>query len=59
MSIKSSQVLLDEALKEIKTISPSEALKLSTPWIASTFTSSNFQPYITTINLYQDGCLLR
>tara|TARA_B100000686_G_C16158186_1_gene650141 strand:- start:151 stop:534 length:384 start_codon:yes stop_codon:yes gene_type:complete len=29
MSIKSSQVLLDEALKEIKTISPSEALKLS------------------------------
>ena len=33
----------------------SEALKLSTPWIASTFTSSNFQPYITTINLYQDG----
>jgi len=33
----------------------SEALKLSTPWIASTFTGSDFQPYITTINLYQDG----
>ena len=30
-------------------------LTLSTPWLASTFTSSDFQPYITTINLYQDG----
>ena len=30
-----------------------EALKLSTPYIASTFTGSEFQPYITTINLYQ------
>ena len=26
---------------------------LSTPWLASDFTSSDFQPYITTINLYQ------
>ena len=33
----------------------SEPLKLSTPYIASTFTGSDFQPYITTINLYQDG----
>ena len=33
----------------------SEPLSLSTPYIASTFTSSNFQPYITTINLYQEG----
>ena len=32
-----------------------EPLTLSTPYIASTFTSSDFQPYITTINLYQDG----
>ena len=32
-----------------------EPLKLSTPYIASTFTGSDFQPYITTINLYQDG----
>jgi uncharacterized protein YraI len=32
-----------------------EPLKLSTPFIASTFTSSIWQPYITTINLYQDG----
>ena len=29
MSIKSSKSLIEEALKEIKTISPSEALKLS------------------------------
>jgi len=28
---------------------------LATPFIASTFTSSDFQPYITQINLYQDG----
>ena len=32
-----------------------EALKLDTSTIASTFTSSNWQPYITTINLYQNG----
>ena len=32
-----------------------EPLKLSTPFIGSMFTGSNFQPYITTINLYQDG----
>ena len=32
-----------------------EPLKLSTPFVAATFTSSDFQPYITTINLYQDG----
>ena len=32
-----------------------EPLKLSTPYIASTFTGSEFQPYITTINLYQQG----
>tara|TARA_R100001369_G_scaffold92070_1_gene135346 strand:- start:33 stop:923 length:891 start_codon:yes stop_codon:yes gene_type:complete len=30
-------------------------LTLSTPHLASTFTSSDFQPYITTINLYQRG----
>ncbi len=28
-------------------------LTLSTPYLASTFTGSEFQPYITTINLYQ------
>jgi len=33
----------------------SEPLSLSTSTIASEFTSSDFQPYITTINLYQDG----
>ena len=33
----------------------SDALSLNTSTIASTFTASNFQPYITTINLYQDG----
>ena len=32
-----------------------EPLKLSTPFIGSMFTGSNFQPYITTINLYQAG----
>ena len=32
-----------------------EPLKLSTQFIASPFTGSDFQPYITTINLYQDG----
>ena len=32
--------------------SSSEPLTLSTPYIASTFTGSDFQPYITTINLY-------
>jgi hypothetical protein len=32
-----------------------EPLKLSTPFIATTFTGSDWQPYITTINLYQDG----
>tara|TARA_R100000988_G_scaffold64322_1_gene32339 strand:- start:41 stop:928 length:888 start_codon:yes stop_codon:yes gene_type:complete len=32
-----------------------EPLKLSTPYLASTFTGSDFQPYITTINLYQEG----
>jgi len=32
-----------------------EPLKLSTPFIGAVFTSSNWQPYITTINLYQDG----
>ena len=30
-------------------------LTLATPYIASTYTSSNWQPYITTINLYQQG----
>ena len=33
----------------------STAFSLSTPFIASPFTSSNWQPYITTINLYEDG----
>jgi len=33
----------------------SEPLTLATPFIASTFTSSDFQPYITTINLYREG----
>ena len=33
----------------------SEPLNLSTQFLKSEFTSSNFQPYITTINLYQDG----
>ena len=28
---------------------------LSTPFLANEFTSSDFQPYITTINLYQEG----
>ena len=28
---------------------------LSTPYLAQTFTASNFQPYITTINLYKKG----
>ena len=32
-----------------------QTFSLSTPWIASTFTGSDFQPYITTINLYQRG----
>ena len=32
-----------------------EPLKLSTPFIGSMFTGSEFQPYITTINLYQEG----
>ena len=32
-----------------------EPLKLSTQFIASPFTGSDWQPYITTINLYQDG----
>ena len=33
----------------------SEPLDLGTPFIAKEFTGSAFQPYITTINLYQDG----
>ena len=32
-----------------------EPLTLSTPFIAAEFTSSDFQPYITTINLYREG----
>ena len=32
-----------------------EPLKLSTPFIGAMFTSSNWQPYITKIKLYQDG----
>ena len=32
-----------------------EPLDLGTPFIAKEFTGSAFQPYITTINLYQDG----
>ena len=32
-----------------------EPVKLSTPFIGAEFTSSDFQPYITTINLYQNG----
>ena len=32
-----------------------EPLKLSTPFIGSIYTGSDFQPYITTINLYQNG----
>ena len=28
---------------------------LSSPYLASPFTGSGFQPYITTINLYQEG----
>ena len=30
-------------------------LSLSTPFLAQPYTGSDFQPYITTINLYQDG----
>ena len=30
-------------------------VKYSTPYLNSNFTGSEFQPYITTINLYQDG----
>jgi hypothetical protein len=33
----------------------SGALNLSTKYLAREFTGSNFQPYITTINLYQKG----
>ena len=33
----------------------SKALNLSTPFLRTEFTSSNWQPCITTINLYQDG----
>tara|TARA_R100001443_G_scaffold86426_1_gene93088 strand:- start:15 stop:929 length:915 start_codon:yes stop_codon:yes gene_type:complete len=33
----------------------SNAVDLSTPFLASTYTGSDFQPYITTINLYQEG----
>ena len=33
----------------------SEPVTLGTQYIASTFSSSAWQPYITTINLYQDG----
>jgi hypothetical protein len=33
----------------------SGSLQLSTRYIASTFTSSDFQPYITQINLWKDG----
>jgi hypothetical protein len=32
-----------------------EGFSLSTPYIASTFTGSEFQPYITQINLWQKG----
>jgi hypothetical protein len=32
-----------------------ETFSQSTPFIASPFTGSGFQPYITTINLYQNG----
>ena len=31
------------------------ASMLSNPYLASEFTSSDFQPYVTTINLYQKG----
>ena len=30
-------------------------LSLSTPFLAQPYTGSDFQPYITTINLYQQG----
>ena len=33
----------------------SNPLNLGTEYIISAFTSSNWQPYITTINLYQNG----
>ena len=33
----------------------SDSLSLSTPYLQTQFTSSDFQPYITTINLYQNG----
>ena len=36
-------------------IGSTKQFSLSTPYIASTFTGSDFQPYITTINLYQQG----
>tara|TARA_Y100000356_G_C11239198_1_gene279780 strand:+ start:50 stop:937 length:888 start_codon:yes stop_codon:yes gene_type:complete len=32
-----------------------ESLTLSTPYLKAPYTGSDFQPYITTINLYQDG----
>ena len=32
-----------------------DILRLGTPYVASTFSSSAWQPYITTINLYQQG----
>ena len=32
-----------------------EPVTLQTPFVAATFTGSDFQPYITTVNLYQDG----
>ena len=35
----------------------SGSLKLTTPYLAREFTGSAFQPYITTINLYQKGML--
>ena len=33
----------------------SDSLSLSTPFLKAEFTSSDFQPYITEIRLYQDG----
>ena len=56
-SVDYSDLATNYTLKSIRNVlsGSSEPVTLGTQYVASTFSSSAWQPYITTINLYQDG----
>ena len=52
---KDYNITMNYTTRNVLQNSTQASITLSTPYIASTFTGSDFQPYITTINLYQKG----